>query len=339
MFEEKRYVAFNKKVREAGHQFIRKELARTKYEYALAHMYIEEGLMSEPGLSLQKIYIEPQFEVFHNCLVENDAEGKEMEWNEPYHPFTSSLHAMVHEVLHENCTLQLKNSTPRLLLILGQPGQGKSSFCKRLLYDYLAADAPGHQFIEQRLFFVRLRDFSPPNAKLLLEQPAEALLAELNRQANNKADATLALEPDDLNNALWVLDGLDELSMQEDIDKKAIKYFIQNLQHGLKDHDAYCLITSRHGRLMADDLEYESHVLTVQLAELALAQQQQWLQKYTQAIAPYGRLPVLTAEDLQQYNEEGSYEHIRELASQPILLHMLTRLEEKIEKGSNRATL
>ncbi|KAF9770479.1 hypothetical protein IL306_011985 [Fusarium sp. DS 682] len=143
---------------------------------------------------------------------------------------------------------------PGRILIRGEAGVGKTTLCKRIVYDYLHKGMWASAF--NRLLWVPLRTLkgmSTPEYKM-----KDWLLAEYFRTTDGGilAEAvTQAVDnPDEYGRTLFILDGLDEVSRELDSEISGLLKDLLNKPH--------VIITSRPGASMAHinrvDLELET---------------------------------------------------------------------------------
>ena len=84
------------------------------------------------------IYIEPGYAIHRNCFEEKDSRLKKEERTNDK-GFVSveglSVHDFTYQFIQGEIDNKLKSKNAKILFLLGYPGQGKSSFCKKLLND------------------------------------------------------------------------------------------------------------------------------------------------------------------------------------------------------------
>ncbi|KAL5592490.1 hypothetical protein FOBRF1_013516 [Fusarium oxysporum] len=143
---------------------------------------------------------------------------------------------------------------PKRILIRGQAGVGKTTLCKRIVFDYLHKGMWAGKF--DRLFWVplrKLKGMSTPEYKV-----KDWFLAEYFRTTDGDILAEAARQavdnPDEYGKSLFILDGLDEVSRELDSETSGLFQDLLNKPH--------VIITSRPGASMAHinrvDLELET---------------------------------------------------------------------------------
>ncbi len=289
---------------------------------------------NDPRVTLTEMYIEPEFWVHGSCipLKKDNLEGGSLfrrveDKLGRHHFYQHKQHNLLHPfvlkwVRREDC-LSLPGEKDSILIILGQPGQGKSSAFLRTI-DQMLREHPG---TVENIFLVRLRDII--HAARLVEDP----LPEICKHLKLEDEA-------DLKNCLLLLDGLDELYMSQGLTLMQIHEFVRKLRQQLKNSAALSLrvaLTSRTNYLKLDDLGTEDYLI-LHLADLSLEQQQEWLCRYRKH---YQQQCVLTEDDLQKIakKENKAYDRIRELINQPILLQMIAASGMPIDEKTNSALI
>jgi hypothetical protein len=289
------------------------------YHDELQSMYYEVVMNDEKGMTLDQVYVEPGFSIHFNSFGDGfKSTGKK---------FRKADHGYkVHEFLDDylkggnylNCV-----DDCRMFLILGYPGQGKSSFVKKFVHDYIKSG----QNQSSPIYCFQLRSIR--NVKAFIDNPLEVLYEE--------ACSSLETEINKFKfkKSFLVLDGLDELYMRdhlklEDIDR-VCKEFIMLTE---KYRQLKIILTSRYG-YVDDERLYREKVLIIQLAEFSLADQHLWLNNYLS----FHPDTWLTPEKLNEFDRTEKYNYIRELIKQPILLHMMAAVHQEVDGTENRARI
>ncbi|MFW3372191.1 pentapeptide repeat-containing protein [Aliarcobacter butzleri] len=283
-------------------------------------------LTNDKNMTLNDIYIEPTFEFLSNHLKK--------EKDKYYNQFTTakdnqSIHSFIYTYLNNKSSCnneQFQSKNSNIVLILGQPGQGKSSFSKKFMFDYKSKIFD----TKEQVFMLRLRDIS--NSSHLLDNPIDTLAEKLNK--------IIGFSPNLEEETILLLDGLDELTMKEKLVSSKIDDFLETLISCLKDYPKLKLIiTSRTLYVNLEKLEkrLKDDILTLHLKAFDLEKQKLWLEKYKE-FYPYA---TLTNEILDVLHENET-NHILELISQPILLHMIAELnlsKDDLTNSTNRAKI
>ena len=306
-----------------------KTQALANYRLSLQTLF-NDYVLNDTTMTLADVYIPPHFAI-HRISLEKKVECNEHGfYSLPQNPL---LHDLVDTLLPANAERNrlpdaecIKQHDAKLILLLGDPGQGKSSFCKHLLH-HCIADKP-----KQKIFFIPLRYVTDP--RVWLNNPIQSIVEQINNDLNNKyipVGEKCEFVRNELNNALIVLDGLDELCMIENMDKREAEAFCKELLRECRNASFKILVTSRYGYVDTTQLE-KQELLVLQLSPLSLEQQQTWLQKYRWF---HSETP-LTEEKLTAYNQ---HEHLAELLNQAILLHIIATLRQDIDPSTNKGSI
>lgn len=304
----------------------RNELLKEYYQQIQDDFIKTPVLNNDKNMTLNDIYIEPTFEFLSSHLKK--------EKDKYYEQFISSndnqsIHDFIYSYLNNKSSCnneQFKNKNSNIVLILGQPGQGKSSFSKKFMFDYISKKFD----TKEQVFLLRLRDIS--NSSYLLDNPIDSLGEKLHK--------IIGFTPNLEDETILLLDGLDELTMKEQLVSSKIDDFLETLMSCLKDYPKLKLIiTSRTLYVNLEKLEkrLKDDILTIHLKAFDLEKQKLWLEKYKE-FYPYA---TLTNEILDELHRNET-KHILELISQPILLHMIAKLnlsKDDLTNNTNRAKI
>ena len=129
---------------------------------------------------------------------------------------------------HEEC------SQPRRVLIEGQPGMGKTTYCHKLAYDWARKRKGGESFPDVTLvLLLKCRDINSGLWEAIVDQ---LLPRKVNEEEKEKFFTFLE---DHQSKVLLVLDGLDELPSSE------LSIYIDIIQ-GRVLPESYIVVTARH---------------------------------------------------------------------------------------------
>ena len=220
---------------------------REMYYSRLASMYLEPVLNDEKGVSLKDLYVEPKFRIYRktedeaklrkDMLKDGLVLGNWRGFNEVGVNSSYNLHHYINNLFLNKDLYELGYEQVRMFFVLGYPGQGKSSFCKRLMYDWINDE---NLPLNQRLYFIKLREVS--SSSDLLNHPLDTLLKEASIQIKEDIDKYKFYES-------WlILDGLDELKMNAGLETREIDEFCSKLVEETAKHDKLkIVVTSRSG--------------------------------------------------------------------------------------------
>lgn len=289
------------------------------YLARLRGMYQEIVLNDPKGMTLADIYVEPFYGVHRYCFKEKD-ERLDEDRNKPFVNFKTSLHHDLLHLLNQEDSLDLDGKKPGLVLLLGYPGQGKTSFCKRLIYDLTGASSLAFE----NIYFVRLRNV--PNPADLANNALKVIQTEIEDEIDEPSISW--------NNSLLILDGLDELNIKEGFQGGKIDDICKSLEQACEKYPGLRIVlSSRYGYLDLDALK-KRNITIIRLEEFSKDQQKDWLEKYRQE--RFHPESSLNLEKLEEYHKHTS---VKELLGQAILLHMIASLEEDASGKPNRAAI
>jgi len=288
---------------------ILRTLNRHKYRFTLRSKYNQPAL-GEHNIALSDVYVEPNFSVYDAIFSKAKREAlKEDNKSGMDHFLSINYEGSLHDYLLEYFLKSRKSTVigedvekSRMLILMGQPGHGKSSFCYRSMYDLLRdPDFNGNTF------FVRLQ-----------EAERDILNTPLNGMAETKSIKSYGIGFKELieeNNGqpnVVFLDGLDEFFMTKSLSDSDVLLFLNNCKNLLeRNKDLYLIITSRFNYVETSKL-YNEDCLLFSLGTLNPEQQGELVDNY------YSRMEVDTPNNfspelLQRINKEDQFKHIKEL--------------------------
>ena len=285
---------------------------------------IHEPAMGDKKLPLSTIYIKPYFCLHKDCWNEpnkthyesafrNDGFLSEIDFKENIHNYIEQ------KIIHKETPLDIPAENHNLIFILGQPGQGKSSFCLYTINQLLE-----HKDFEQNIYFIRLKEL--PHTDDLIQHPFNVIEAYLKRRHELefiKKDTVL------------ILDGLDELFMVNGLTNADLEKFYKNLEEETKgEPNLTIILTSRHNYLNLSAINKKKTTI-LKLNGLNLQQQKNWLSIYKKANIDC----KLSQEKLEEIDNNESLIHIKELIRQPILLHIVANANTDLNSQDTRSTI
>ncbi len=231
----------------------------------------------------------------------------------------------------------------RLLLVIGDPGSGKTTLVKYYAVNCLDTDKRGYTqfgFADEvlPLFFpLRELEFAGPGETGVPMSLPQSLAKWADRHLLN-IDAGRFLNWLDNEKTLVLLDGLDEISSKEK--RKAVCGWIKDMVNGL--HNAYFVVTSRAtGYRKLDGIELEVPHLRADIMDFSPAQQADFLKKWFRAVGK-AQLPPPDLEMPEKQWQAGQEKEadqrsetiieflnrednrsLRELAAVPMLLQIM----------------
>ncbi|MEZ4827071.1 MAG: pentapeptide repeat-containing protein [Bacteroidia bacterium] len=319
--------------------YLMRDLGYQRYAEKIGREYLKPIFEGEE-MTLADIYIEPDFTIHKHCFEENDLRLKDQgnyfqsketqsrflfplmptEENKTHNPYKDNLHKITSSFLCGNHGLGLASDNAKVMLLLGHPGQGKTSFCKRLVYDIIH----GNQNIEKEVFLIKLRGIL--KAKELITDPLEVLAKELKPYFGENE-----ISVSRISQGLLILDGLDELFMKEGLTHSDIDDLCRNLANFTdgKYPNLQVILTSRTAYVDIEKLR-KKQFLVLHLGLLNLDQQIEFIDRYKKF-----NTCKLDKDKLIEIHEDDHFKNIRELTNQPIILQLIAKADYEIATDSS----
>jgi uncharacterized protein YjbI with pentapeptide repeats len=264
------------------------------------------------GVKLCDIYVEPNFE------LQIESKFKNLESVSNLHHFTNTfIEKKINSTIPE-----ILNYEANLLLVLGVPGQGKTSFCKRLLADSISNDK---NIFYKRLFEINKLDF--------LKEPIEYLY---NKYFFNQ------VEEKEFRNSILILDGLDELFIPGGKHLNKIDAFMDVLVSDLakeENKNFKVILTSRIGYLTLSKYAQKYNLITVKISNFNKQLQLEWIRKYIKVTHP--QKSNLDEELIEKIHTDpnNKLQHFKELFGQPVLLHLFVLSDLAVDLNISRTLI
>jgi hypothetical protein len=295
--------------------------AQLQYEAMLANMYLQP-VQNNPKIRLSDMYIMPRCEVLESLCMEGRVShvGESKFWACENARLPEELHKLVQLWLTGDLDYSwLYGDNQRLLLLYGMPGQGKTSFCKRLLHELISENKREGRPV----YFLRLRRVRE------LGQLKATLLPYIIQMIEEYNGINITKR--DLHSAILILDGMDELAMSANLTMHETDSVLLELLNSVRHIEGiHLIVTSRHGYIRND--RQLSDMLILQLKQLEEDQQIQWIRRY-RLLKPEH---ILTEAAFARLDQRSP---LWELINQPILLQMVADLETIPESIADRADL
>ena len=312
-----RYSSLLAKTRITREAELLSQFAKKRLYYGGLASYFHSPVFNNYQTRLSDLYIYPNFELKYK--YKEGEEDYSVQETLPTIDFLTDKWLKGIDIVPEKD--KDTNLNGDILILLGHPGQGKTSICYALL------DKMVNDLDESRdIIFIKLRDLKEPIK--FLQHPEQEIIEYFKEQ-----DLQFKVE-----NAIVILDGLDELYMVSGISKKDISNFFYKLDRELKyKENVKVIVTSRYHYIDFSEVD-KKKILNIQISDLTLGQQKEWLSKYQVT----NNVCNLTPEDLEKINDESNkhLKSLRELLRQPILLALVAKAKIDLNANDiNRASI
>jgi uncharacterized protein YjbI with pentapeptide repeats len=312
------------------------------------HSLFDNGIMGHETLTLSTMYIQPKIEFWGKSLKNplNTEHNKPYSNCEAYPMLSTFIDIFLSDSPPNTYNETFKRPKARMLLLFGQPGQGKTSFCHWLLNKQIPNSKttplnPAELFDNGKgIVYLRLRKIG--NAQDLFNNPFEVIYKEINNNEHISLDNEY-ISKNEFSKSLIVLDGLDELAMQGNVDKAVLEGFCKDLIRLLEKYPKMRIVlTSRHSYADLEKFHDGNELIIAQIGLLDKSQQLDWLRLYKSKTSDC----KLSEEQLELINNEDAavpylqldYSYLRELVTQPILLQMVAQVGLDTT-AANRSTI
>lgn len=295
---------------------------KNKYQDELREL-IHEPAMGDKELPLSKIYIKPYFSLHKECLDVNRTHYENVYRSDGFIGdlnFKENLHNYIEQrIIYKKKPLGVSAENHNFIFVLGQPGQGKSSFCLYTINQLLE-----HKDFGQNIYFIRLKDLQHKDE--LIQHPFNVIEDYLKR----KHELEFITK-----NAVLILDGLDELFMVNGLSNSDLEKFYRNLGEETKyTSNLSIILTSRYNYLNLSVINKKNTTI-LKINGLNIREQKDWLLIYK---AVHSNC-ILTQEKLEEIDKNENLIHIKELIRQPILLHIVADANTDLNNQDTRSTI
>lgn len=294
-----------------------------------ANLYNKIVLNDEKGITLNDIYVLPEYLIHTSNINSEKIVLKDANKN-----FTNinnlikeeekevNLHTFLEKIIFKEKDYDYLSSNNRAIFLFGFPGQGKSSFTKRLAYEIINKDCSSN------FFFLTFRNIK--NISDLVSDPIGTIVRFIKTTYN------IEVTEIELRSSFLVLDGLDELYMKDNLKLTDIEDLCNNFIDEVSENQNFSfIITSRLNYVNIDKLKRKNPLL-IQLEEFSTNQQIEWLKKYKSF---YDNCS-LSITDIKIINKEKyKYNHIKELITQPIILYLVVKSNNHLLSSTSRTDI
>ncbi|WP_394675233.1 NACHT domain-containing protein [uncultured Chryseobacterium sp.] len=292
---------------------VQNEVLYNLFDYFSSYKEFYTRTLQEESITkerLKDLYIEPYFSIHKNNILNNSDSNKD------FYPIFEGL--TIHEFFNNYFLANKKHDFIKknydMAFVLGQPGQGKTSFCYKLLYDYLErySDLPPLPIV-----FIKIRDLV---AKDFINDPFK-IIEEHHHFISFKNDEVIL-----------VLDGLDESYMSGGITNEDLRNLYERLKKR-NNKKIKIILTSRFNFLNVNDSCLDN-TLILQLNELTDHQIKEYCRKF-KIFYPENSL----TKNINSILGTKKYEHIKELLRQAVLIYFIAIADIEIEEKDSKSKI
>ncbi|WP_461829732.1 pentapeptide repeat-containing protein [Aquifex sp.] len=300
---------FKKFLEKIGNQSCKENLKisykNTYYAEIIKEFEVEPIFNDKKEVALKDVYVEPYYYIYED----------------------KNEHRIIKESILKYLYSAFKQEKPNLIIILGYPGEGKTSLARKIIYDFVNNQID----IYKNIYLLKLRYVKKPQDVLkenVEDINIESIKWELEQIIFRK-NAEFKLE--DFEDSIIILDGLDELLMAQNYLSDRADKFIEGLLTKLQIQypNLKIVITSRLGYLNENKLARlgEDSIKILKLHEFTEEQQKEWIKKYSK----------FYPEKIEYLEKiENAPDYVKELTSQPILLYMIVSSEMDVSQIRSR---
>ncbi|KAF2518882.1 ATP-binding protein [Flavobacterium salilacus subsp. salilacus] len=290
-----------------------KKLITLLESYKNTKNYYITPLQSGVKESLKDLYIEPYFQVYKNNLLVNNNSNYDFERLQD----ELTIHDFVNNYFLDGVQHKELRNKSNMLFLLGQPGQGKTSFCYRVIYDILEKN---HNLPETPIYFLKIRDL---HARDFIDDTFNTINRHLYKEVDFNIDK-----------CLLVLDGLDEAYMSGGLTDHDLKILYERLKITSKNNrNLKIILTSRLNYLNTNDPSIEGS-LVVRLGVLNEEQIKLYIDNFS-SFYPKNKLKNIANNILTDEN----FKDIKELLEQPVLMYFIAIADIDIQENDSKAVI
>ncbi|AZA56409.1 NACHT domain-containing protein [Chryseobacterium shandongense] len=267
--------------------------------------------------TLKDLYIDPYFKIYANNVtskvIENNSNSHRTDF---YNPSTElTLHSFFNNHFFINNKYKDLKDNYDMIFLLGQPGQGKTSCCYKLVYDYLEIN---NDLPKEKLFLVKIR-----------ELVAKDFITNTFVEISKKIPKYFDIEKDE---GYLILDGLDEAFMSGGVSESDLRYLYERLKKR-ENRKLKIILTSRFSYLQINDPCLDN-TLIIHLANLNDLQ----IIDYSNKFSNFYPENNFTAK-IEKIIAEDKYKHVKELLQQAVLIYFIGISNINIEEKDSKAQI
>ncbi|PBJ13974.1 NACHT domain-containing NTPase [Flavobacterium sp. ACN6] len=264
--------------------------------------------------SLKDLYIDPYFKIYkNNTDFRNEDNFEDFESPES----KISIHTFLDKYFLKGIKYNDLKANYNMLFLLGQPGQGKTSFCYKVIYDYLENNSG---LPKVPLYFIKIRDLV-----------AKDFINDTFNTINKHLCQNLSFEED---SCIIILDGLDEAYMAGGLNDNDLKNLYDRLNKTTQqNNDLKIILTSRLNYLRVSDPCLDKS-LVCQLDILSDEQILLYAEKF-KVFYPKNNF----LKKIKKIIKTKRYIHIKELLQQAVLIYFVAITDIDIDEKDSKANL
>ncbi|KGO86348.1 hypothetical protein Q765_10700 [Flavobacterium rivuli WB 3.3-2 = DSM 21788] len=267
----------------------------------------------ESNETLKDLYIDPYFKVYSNNLSFTTYYQDFFEFRNE----SVTAHEFINEYFLQGKAHPDLKKCYNMLFLLGQPGQGKTSLCYKVVYDILINS---YGLPNQILCFVKIRDLV---ASDFINTPFD----EINKYLKTNYD---------FNNSkvLLILDGLDEAYMGGGISDNDLRNLYDRLNKTCRSNvHLKIILTSRLSYLNANEACIDGS-LVIKLESFSDRQIGQYVKKF-KLFYPQNNFIKKVSTILK----DNQYSHIKELLKQAVVIYFIAIADIDVESGDSKSII
>lgn len=319
---EKEFHEYKEKYQEINHFFENPIIkSNTKFNKILDHYINIKELYTNPlqisvtecKETLKDLYIEPNFNIhksngYDHLNEYSFIETKDKEIN--IHDFINNFFLKGNK--YDDC-----NEIYNMLFILGQPGQGKTSLCYRVVFDYLNSQSG---LPKTPLFFIKIRDLIARN---FIDNPFQTINEYLNQEINFRTES-----------CILILDGLDESYMSGGLNDSDLRNLYDRLNKTSQQNKSLKIIlTSRLNYLKLTDSCIDGSLI-IQIKTLSNKQIENYSKKF-KSFYPDNKF----VNQIEKIISTDKYIHVLELLQQAVIIYFIAISDIDIDENDSKAKL
>ncbi|MHC0444281.1 hypothetical protein ACWA1F_02670 [Flavobacterium sp. 3-218] len=269
--------------------------------------------IGEAKEALKDLYIEPNFTIYRQ-----NVSGRIYGSDQFINPKTAiDVHSFFNDFFLEGKQFPQFKENYNMIFVLGQPGQGKTSFCYRLIYDVLEKS---FGLPSTPLYFIKIRDL---NARDFIDKTFDTINEAISQNIDFNNDC-----------CNLILDGLDEAYMSGGLSNLDLKNLYGRLNKTTKYNRKFKIIlTSRLNYLDVNDPSVDE-TLVIKLDDLSDQKISQYVKKFKNFYPEN-----ILINKIKLILTKPEFIHIKELIQQPVLMYFIALSNIDIKENDNKSNI